>query len=307
MILDITFPSFNERDTVYGWIYTPTVEPKGIIQIVHGFCEHSRRYMRMITAFVDAGYVVSADDHVGTGKTASVSENWSDWGDKGWHTQMEDEHTLTQITKEKFPNLSYFLFGHSMGSFIIRDYIATYGSEISGAVLCGTSGVFRTTQTVIEALEPVLAGGHGVERNLEYTDLLMGWMNERCSEPITYGNEWSCADSQVLKDFANDPYSASTPCTNRCLYDIACMMNGIIGTEWAEKVPTTLPILNIAGDQDPVGDYGTGVYQTSNWLIETGHTVRTHIYPGYRHEIHMYREIRDDVIQEILSFIETQL
>ena len=37
---------------------------------------------------------------------------------------MEDEHTLKKIVCEKYPNLPYFLFGHSMGSFITRDFIA---------------------------------------------------------------------------------------------------------------------------------------------------------------------------------------
>ena len=51
------------------------------------------------------------------------------------------------------------------------------------------------------------------------------------------------------------------------------MFRQINGKEWAEKVPATLPVYNIAGDQDPVGMYGQGVYQVSNWLAETGHDV----------------------------------
>ena len=34
------------------------------------------------------------------------------------------------------------------------------------------------------------------------------------------------------------------------------MMEQIEGTKWADKVPIDLPIYNIAGDQDPVGEYG---------------------------------------------------
>ena len=124
MLHEVSFRSYNERDTVYGWIYVPAAKPKGIVQIIHGFGEHSRRYLHMISAFVDAGYIVSADDHVGHGKTALENNTWGDWGNKGYHTMMEDEHTLTLLTKEKYPDLPYFLFGHSMGSFIARDYAA---------------------------------------------------------------------------------------------------------------------------------------------------------------------------------------
>lgn len=68
MLHEVNFKSFNERDTVYGWIYVPAAKPKGIVQIIHGFGEHSRRYLHMIVKFIDAGYIVAADDHVGHGK-----------------------------------------------------------------------------------------------------------------------------------------------------------------------------------------------------------------------------------------------
>ena len=65
-----------------------------------------------------------------------VNEVWGDWGDKGPHTMMEDEHTLKEIVCGKYPDLPYFLFGHSMGSFITRDFIAKYGDELTGATIC---------------------------------------------------------------------------------------------------------------------------------------------------------------------------
>ena len=82
------------------------------------------------------------------------------------------------------------------------------------------------------------------------------------------------------------------------------MMLQIEGTKWAEKVPTDLPIYNIAGDQDPVGEYGVGVYQVSNWLVQTGHNVTTKLYSGYRHEIHNYAEIKNEVEAGIIAFMD---
>ena len=58
MLHEIQFQSFNERDEVQGWIYVPACEPKGIIQLVHGFGEHSRRYLHMALAFAEAGLAV---------------------------------------------------------------------------------------------------------------------------------------------------------------------------------------------------------------------------------------------------------
>lgn len=94
MLHEVSFPSYNKRDEVQGWIYVTAARPKGIVQIIHGFGEHSRRYLHMISKFMDA---------------------------------------------EKYPNLPYFLFGHSMGSFIARDYAAKYGDELAGVTICGTT------------------------------------------------------------------------------------------------------------------------------------------------------------------------
>lgn len=307
MLHEVSFPSFNERDTVYGWIYVPAAKPKGIVQLIHGFGEHSRRYLHMISAFVEAGYIVAADDHVGHGKTAIENDRWGDWGDKGSHTMMEDEHSLKELVCEKYPDLPYFLFGHSMGSFITRDFIAKYGDELTGATICGTAGIFRHAKETTADLEKVIAAGHGEESDPKFTGQLMGWMFERC-EGATLGNEWICSDPYVQKDHAEDPFDAFTkPTSNRAMYDFTQMMLQIEGTAWAEKVPTTLPIYNIAGDQDPVGEFGKGVYEVSNWLVSTGHSVKTKLYPGYRHEIHNYADIKCEVEEGIIAFMDENL
>lgn len=305
MLHEVSFQSFNERDQVQGWIYVPAAEPKGIVQIIHGFGEHSRRYFHMIVKFMEAGYIVAADDHVGHGKTAMMNDTWGDWGDKGFRTMMEDEHRLTQIVKEKYPNLPYFLFGHSMGSFIARDYAAAYGNELTGATFCGTSGIFRGAKETAARLKEAVDAGKGKECDGKFAAELMGWMCERCGE-ISIGNEWICADPYVQRDHAKDPFDAFTrPVTNQSMYYFTQMMECIEGTEWAERVPKELPVYNIGGDQDPVGEYGMGIYQVSNWLCETGHNVKTRVYAGYRHEIHNYSDLKDEVEDGIIAFMNS--
>ena len=83
MLHEVSFTSYNKRDEVQGWIYVPACKPVGVIQLVHGFGEHSRRYFHMIVSLMDAGFVVAADDHIGHGKTAMVNDMWSDWGVTG--------------------------------------------------------------------------------------------------------------------------------------------------------------------------------------------------------------------------------
>lgn len=57
-IREISFPSANGRDTIKAWSYSPLGKPKAIVQLIHGYGEHSRRYLHMISKFNEAGFVV---------------------------------------------------------------------------------------------------------------------------------------------------------------------------------------------------------------------------------------------------------
>lgn len=304
MLHEVSFPSFNGRDQVQGWIYAPAAKPAGIVQLIHGLSEHSRRYLHMIVKLLDAGYIVAADDHVGHGKTAVVSGHWGDWGDRGFHTMTEDEHSLSRLVREQYPNLPLYLIGHSMGSFIARDYMARYGGELSGAVICGTGGAYPELRENIALLQQVVESGQGEEPGLEAAKLVMGGMNARFGEGGKYGIEWICDDPYVQMDSALDPFGGyGKPTTNRAFLYLCQLMDAVTGEAWAEKVPGALPVYNIAGDQDPVGLYGVGVCQVSNWLTDTGHHVRTRLYPGYRHEILQYPDLKNEAEDGILTFL----
>ena len=85
------------------------------------------------------------------------------------------------------------------------------------------------------------------------------------------------------------------------------MMDCILGPDWAEKVPVGRPIYNIGGGLDLVGNWGDSVCQTTHWLAETGHKVKTNLNSGYRHEIHNYDEIKCDVEKGIVDFFKSCL
>ena len=309
MLHEVKFPSTNDRDQVVGWIYAPACEPEGIVQLIHGFGEHSRRYFHMIVALNDAGFIVAADDHVGHGATAVLNDSWGDWGDGGPDTMVDDEKRFKDLVSEKYPDLPYFLFGHSMGSMIARQFAAKYGDEIAGAIFCGTSGPNDALPLARQAVDAAVQAGQAHESNPEFMGALFGGMFGRIEEGVTIGNEWICHDPYVQKDHATDPLNAFThPTHNISMRDFIDMMISIQGTEWAEKVPADLPVLLIAGDEDPVGNYGEGVYACANWLFNTGHrNVITQLYSGYRHEIHNYDDIKEDVEATLVEWLGMQL
>ena len=71
--IEFQFPSANGQDTVWGWKVTPLGAPKATVQLIHGYGEHSRRYLHMALAFAEAGFAVYADDHIGHGKTGFLA------------------------------------------------------------------------------------------------------------------------------------------------------------------------------------------------------------------------------------------
>jgi alpha-beta hydrolase superfamily lysophospholipase len=303
---EVSFPSYNDRDTVKAWVYIPIRNPRGIVQVVHGLGEHSRRYLHMILKLNEAGFVVCADDHVGHGKTAADSDTWGDYGSKGYTTTTEDEKTLHDLTAQSYPGLPYIMFGHSWGSMIARNFAARYGNLLAGLVICGTCGMMDTIAPVVEELKSLVTAGRGSERDPQYLGRIFAGWTSRYDNPAS-PSDWISADPDVVADHAADPFNNlySAP-TNQANYDLAELVAAITGPRWAEKVPRELPVYNIAGDQDPVGNYGEGVYAVSNWLANTGHRrVTTKLYSGHRHEIHNDRDIREEVTGGIIAFINS--
>lgn len=306
MLHEVSFLSYNGRDNVYGWIYVPACKPKGIIQLIHGFGEHSRRYFHMIVKLMDAGYIVAADDHVGHGKTAVENDTWGNWGHKGHTTMMEDEHTLKKLVQEKYPDLPYFIYGHSMGSIILRQFMAKYGKELAGAIICGTVGPNVVPyEKGVEILKPLVDGGKADDSDPSALGTLLGGLFSRIEE-VKLGNEWICHDLYVQLDHAQDPFDAFTkPTSNGSLLQFIDMIEEVNKVEWANAVPKDLPIYNIAGDEDPCGAFGDGVKLVSKWLEESGHKVETKLYEGYRHEIHNYNDIKNEVEEGIIKFVDS--
>lgn len=302
-VREISFPSKNGRDTVIAWSYSPLCKPRAIIQIVHGFAEHSRRYWHMIGAFVDAGFVVYADDHIGHGKTGKDSGTLGDPHSIDYMTYVEDEHTLHDIAVQQYPDMPYFLFGHSWGSMIGRAYAAKYGDELTGLMLAGICSQMKGFDNQLN--NPAFRTA--VEENPyqpigEWMDKLMTGVVERFG-PEASPSAWIAKDCSVVDDNLADPFNA-TDVTIQLLWDMVQIYAHTGDLAWAELVPIDLPVYMISGDQDPIGNYGEGLYHSANLLAETGHrNVMTRAYSGYRHEVFNELEIRDEVEQGLVDFV----
>ena len=131
------FESFDGKKIfVHEWL--DVAEPKGFVQIVHGMTEHGARYAEFAKYLNEHGYLVAADDHRGHGYTDPDSLGYSNCDNMFFDT-VKDEGGLTDYYKAKYPDLKYFIFGFSYGSFLTQCYISKYGDKVDGAVIGGSN------------------------------------------------------------------------------------------------------------------------------------------------------------------------
>ena len=70
---------------------------------------------------------------------------------------------------------------------------------------------------------------------------------------------------------------------------------------WFTNMPKNIPVLLVAGEADPVGDFSEGVEKVHNGLIRAGVRSEMKIYDNARHEI--LNDISyDAVVRDILAF-----
>ena len=118
-------------------ISEPVGEPKGIVQIVHGMCEHKERYIPFMEYLSAHGYVCAIHDHRGHGETVLNEEDLGYMYKGGWRALVEDIKLVQNEIKASYPALPYTLFGHSMGSMAVRSFTKRYDDSIDTLFVCG--------------------------------------------------------------------------------------------------------------------------------------------------------------------------
>ena len=284
-----------------------TEDPKAVIQIVHGMAEHIDRYDEFARFLVDRGFVVCAEDHVGHGDSATDSD---DYGHiplrNGKNIVVGDVHTLQRMVSRAFPGVPYVLYGHSMGSFIARAYIARYGGELAACVLSGTGNVPAGLSKVGRGLARGIATFRGETHRSKLIDSMGAGAYGKKIKNARTNLDWLSTDDEVV-----DAYIADEKCgfmfTVGGYATLLDLTSEVVTLECACKVPKSLPVFLVAGDGDPVGDMGKGVKAAAELLRNAGvKTVDCKIYEGMRHEIHNEKS-KEQVYEDIAAWIEQHI
>ena len=142
---DISFPSADGRSTITGHLWLPATQARGIVQLVHGMCEHIERYDEFARFLAQHGFAVCGHNHIGHGGSCPDPALYGHMPvEGGLEVLIADVHSMRQLaSRELGPGLPYFIFAHSMGSFVTRCYLAQHAAGLSGVVLCGTGNLPR--------------------------------------------------------------------------------------------------------------------------------------------------------------------
>lgn len=304
---EFEFPSANGRDVIQGWLTTPTVAPRAVVQVIHGLGEHSRRYLHLTSTLVDAGIAVVADDHAGHGRTAMQSGIWADAGDLAGDVVVADELTLQALTRRVLPGVPYVLFGHSWGSMIARVMAADPAAHLSGLILGGIAAQMRGIEHSIDrpALAELATGDERADPVPErFVGQLFDGFLDRCG-PDAGPTAWVALDADVVADHGRDPFNNfGAPMSARFLQGFVDVYDRAGRVSFYAALPAELPVLILAGEQDPVGNFGEGAFHVANRLRGTGHDdVRTRVFPGVRHEVHNEPSTRAEAEREILDLV----
>ena len=265
--------------------WMPEGEPKAVFQIVHGIAEYIERYDDFAGFLNGLGYVVVAEDHMGHGQTVGA-EGTQGYFEGGWFTAVSDSYALLRKTKAEYPQIPYVLFGHSMGSFMARTILEVYpDSGIAAAVICGTGWQPRA----------ILPGAIGIcqlackkvgEKNPSDTlqNMVFGGYNKRVEHPRTEF-DWLTRDAKVVDAYIAHP-SCGFTATTGLLRDLLTGIRFIEQKQNLAKMNKDLPVLFIAGGDDPVGNYGKGVTRAAEEFRKAGMKhVACRLFPLGRHEI----------------------
>lgn len=274
---------------------------KGVVQIVHGMCEYKERYEGFIDYLTQNGYIVFAHDHRGHGGSVTANENLGYFGDKKGEAIVDDAALVTDEIRRLYPGLSVTLFGHSMGSLVVRAYIQKYEEKIDKLIVCGSP-----SKNSLAGFGLMLNGVISAFRGEKYRSRLMANASTGGGDDKFPGegkNAWLTRDKTVVEKYNAD---------EKCNFVFSCngfsnLLHLVKNAYKKKKYPaknSDLPIFFMAGADDPVIGSEKKWLAAQQFLRDVGYkNVTGKLYPKMRHEI--LNELgKEEVYADALAFIE---
>ena len=284
---EFTYLSGDGRTKIHAVEWRPDKgKPKAVLQIFHGMVEYIERYEDFATYLTEKGFLVVGNDHLGHGASVVSEEDWGYFAEEnGNEILLRDVRGLHKKTAKRYPELPYFILGHSMGSFLLRQYLCRFGEELSGAIIMGTGTQPLPALRFGQKLCRTAAKLRGWHYRWTFVDkLAFGGYHKHFPDARTK-RDWLTKDRQIVDAYLADPRCCFLFTLNG-YYNLFRSIEDASNPEQLRKMPKDLPVLFVSGAEDPVGNFGKGVEQVRKSFEAVGMQDITWIlYENDRHEI----------------------
>lgn len=287
----------------YRW-FDPEVTYQGVLLLVHGMFEYIERYQELAEYMASAGYFVAGHDHLGHGDSVKDLTELGQVEKQGAIFWLKDIERVRKMAVSYAPKAPCILLGHSMGSYLVRRYLIYNADRVDGAVIMGTGHQPRLLVkaglllTYLSMLRRGPKGHSALLNNFTCTGFAKRYPDN------AHTGSWMSRDPKVLvqvlqEERMNFEFS---------LYAFKALFETIeevIDPKRAARMPKSLPLLILSGDEDPVGENGRGVRRFTKMLKKIGmEKVSCKLYPGDRHEL-IHELDKDQVLHDIQKWCET--
>ncbi len=298
---EFSFKSATGVCRIHGCEFLPDGEVRAVVIIHHGMAEHINRYADYVKHLTDMGYAVFMHDMANHGKSNQKTELLGYFGENdGYKNLVKDLKTVYDLAKKEFPDKKIIMFGHSMGSFIVRCFDCAYPGASDASVYMGTGGS-NPAAGMGKAISNLIASIKGSTYKSKMLDkITFGSFNKKTDKKTSF--DWLTRDSAIVQKYIDDDYCGFL-FTVKGMNDLVNLNVWANSAECYNTVKKDLPILLVAGADDPVGAYSKGINEVADKMKASGHTnVTVKLFPGCRHEV-LNETNRQEVYEGIDAFL----
>ena len=217
-------------------------------------------------------------------------------------TTEEKLIVLAAWMKERYGGeLPYHLFGHSMGSLVVRCYLKKYDDELDSLIVCGSPSENKAAKAAgFLAKTACKMGAH--KKGKFFQKMALGLYGKALGEDESE-NGWISYNKENVKAYDENPLDGFVFSNNGFL-NLFLLMDATYNKKgWQVKHPS-LPILFIAGADDPCIGSKKQYAQAMTTLKKRGYNqVRGMLFLNRRHEI-LNEDDVEKVYDAVLHFLE---
>ena len=279
---------------LHGNIFEPNKDFEYVIYIVHGMCEHKERYYSFMEYLQKEGYCSIICDLRGHGKNIP-KEELGYFGRK--EILIDDLVDIINYIKKIYKNKKIILFGHSMGSLIVRNYIQNNDDLIDKVILCGPPTENRLAFIGVSLCKILdLFRGDKYRSKLIFK-LTLGRYNKGYKQE----NEWLTTNKEALDNYNNDEYCGFIFTING--FEALFYMLKYSYKKLYKVKNSNMPILLVAGSEDRVVGSSKKLQKLYNFLKNNGYNnISLDELKGMRHEL--INDIdKEKVYKKVINFI----